>query len=199
MSEKRLFSIVRELPPLCSHTGPYLYDRPGLGVPLRQHLEQQLTLLPAGGVLAVDWHGITDLTTAVAEELGPRLLQTLLTLRATSRDLYLIHVTVAPAVARSLANMLTRAQLVAPAWTAGPPPTALFLGAPLPPTLRQVLALLYAGHATAAALTAAGVPAASRKLHELYRRYPHLVRRCRQRGAGPRAWTYAYLPPLGGL
>lgn len=181
---------------LCAQTGPYLYDRPGLGVPLRQHLEQLLAALPAGGVLVIDWSGLTDLTTAIAEELGPGILRYLLARRESGQDIYLLHANVAPLIAQGLANILALAQLVSPAWTSCPNSAPLFLGAPLPPALRQVLTLLYAGHSTAAALTVAGVPAPSRKLHEIQRRWPHLVR-CQQHrgGANPRAWHYNYAPP----
>lgn len=56
---------------MVEHFTGVLYDREKMGVPLRIEIEKKLQSLPSGGVLALDFSGIEDITPSVADEIGP--------------------------------------------------------------------------------------------------------------------------------
>ena len=53
----------------------YLMNRNRLGIPLRERLENRLKEMAKNQVLAIDLDGIQEMTTSVAEEIGPKLFE----------------------------------------------------------------------------------------------------------------------------
>jgi hypothetical protein len=77
-----------------------------------------------------------------------------------------------------------------------------FLGDGIAGALKEILDLIYSlGQSSSTELEECGIKAASRKLNELFRQYPWLLRRTQKSlDTSPRAWAYFYSPivPIGG-
>ena len=185
----------------------YLMNRDRLGVPLRKQLVNHLYAVTEGETLVVDCRGIEEMTTSVAEEIGPRLFEEFLAHRDQGNDVYLAYCNVSGEIASGLEGAFRTWQ------PSLDPPRRMtivvfgscrdnrftqhqFLGEVLPDALRDTLDLVYRlGQTNSSDLKTRGIKAASRKLNELSRQYPWLLRKVqRSLDAGPRAWAYFYSP-----
>ena len=187
----------------------YLMNRDRLGIPLRQHLARHLTTMEQREVLAIDLNGIEEMTTSVAEEIGPKLFEEFLAHRGQGDEVYLVYCNVSEEIAsglegafrswRSDLNPARRLTIVAFSnCQDGRFVAHRFIGEMVPDALREALDLIYSlGQASSSDLEAHGIKAASRKLNELYKQYPWLLQKSQKSvDAGPRAWAYFYSPPI---
>lgn len=184
----------------------YLMNRERLGIPLRKALVEQLYTMKVD-TLAINMSGIEEMTTSVAEEIGPKLFQELIRYREQYREVYLTYCNVTEEIARGLDGTFKH-------WGTDPEsPGKLnivvfstfqddvfsdhqFLGQEIPDALRNILDVIYnLGVVNSSGLEEQGVKAASRKLNELARYYPWLFHKFqRSLNEGSRAWAYFYSP-----
>jgi hypothetical protein len=192
---------------LDEYVNGYLMNRDRLGIPLRQQLVNHLCAMTEGETLVIDCRGIEEMTTSVAEEIGPRLFEEFLAHRDQGKDVYLVYCNVSSEIASGFegAFRIWQPRL--------DPPRRMtivvfgscqdnqftqhqFLGEVVPDALRDTLDLIYRlGQTNSSELKTHGIKAASRKLNELSSQYPWLLRKVqRSLDAGPRAWAYFYSP-----
>lgn len=185
----------------------YLMNRNRLGIPLRRCLMGHLTEMEERGALAVDFSGIREMTTSIAEEIGPNLFEEFLAHRMQDRNVYLTYCNVSGEIAGGLDGAFLSWQ---PHLDSSKRFTVVafgkrqdsrfaehqFLGEVVPDALREALDQVYRlGQANSSDLEALGIKAASRKLNELFKQYPWLLRRSQKSlEVGPRAWAYFYSP-----
>jgi hypothetical protein len=183
-------------------------NRDRLGIPLRNHLRNQMTTMSSGETLIIDFGDIKEMTTSVAEEVGPRLFQEFLAYRMQAKkDVYIAYCNASQEIANGLEGAFR-------AWqphSDSPKKLTIvafkrcqhdrfvehrFLGEVIPEALNEALDLVYRSQQiNSLDLEARGIKAASRKLNELFRQYPWLLRRFQKSlDAGPRAWAYFYSP-----
>lgn len=185
----------------------YLMNRERLGIPLHKQLAYVLLSMEED-TLAVDFSGIEEMTTSVAEEIGPRLVEEFLRQRDGGRDVYLVYCNVSEDIARglhgSMMDWLTRHPHYSRRFTT----VAFhnrhdsqfvghrFMGGEIPGALSEVLNVIYQlGEASSSRLQDHGIKAASRKLNALVNQYPWLVRKAQVAlDADPRSWAYVYSP-----
>ena len=79
----------------------YLMNQDRLGIPLRRRFEHHLTEMKKG-TLAVDFSGIEEMTTSVAQEIGPNLFEEFLAHRMQNRDVFLAYCSVSDEIAAGL-------------------------------------------------------------------------------------------------
>jgi hypothetical protein len=183
-----------------------LMSRDRLGVPLREHIMRELTRMRGGETLVADFSGIEEMTTSIAEEIGPKLFQEFLSYRAQG-DVYFAYCNLSEEIARGFhhalrswqprVNSSDRVSVVAfGTYQNGRFSQHRFLGETIPDALREALDLIYRlGKANSSQLEARGVKAASRKLNQLFSEYPWLLQRFQESlDVGPRAWAYFYSP-----
>ena len=79
----------------------YLMNREKLGIPLRKALAKKLYAMQED-TLVINMAGIEEMTTSVAEEIGPLLFQELIKCRQQDRKIFLTYCNVAKEIARGL-------------------------------------------------------------------------------------------------
>lgn len=185
----------------------YLMNRRTVGTPLRIGLMRKLNELAQSSTLAVDLTGIIEMTTSVAEEIGPMLFRELVAYRDKGNEIFMTYSNASPEIANGLdaafsswpiSSDIDRRFTVVVFGRAGNGHFSdyQFVGKEVPEALRTILDLIYArGHALSSDIEQSGIKAASRKLNELYKQYPWLIRRVqRSVDTGSRAWAYFYYP-----
>jgi hypothetical protein len=184
----------------------YLMNGEKLGIPLRKALVKQLYTMQED-TLAINMSSIEEITSSVAEEIGPKLFQELIRCREKHREVYLTYFNVTEGITRGLDGTFRN-------WGAAPEsPEKLnivvfstfqngvfsghqFLGQEIPAALKDVLDVIYSfGVVNSSDLEEKGIKAASRKLNELARYYPWLFRKIQKSlDTSSRAWAYFYSP-----
>lgn len=187
----------------------FLMSRDRLGIPLRKYLINQLQGKKAE-VYLLDFQGIDEMTTSVAEELGPHLVENYLSIfngfRTENDNIFMTYCNLSPEVR----NGLEIAMKTWPSKTnSGKKMVALgfnldsinrstdyFILGELPDALRETLFQIYQlEEVKSTDLDKLGIKASSRKLSELMETFPWLVRQERQRLSGTsKAWSYVYKP-----
>jgi hypothetical protein len=190
----------------------YLMNRNRLGIPLRERLEKHLKAVKKEKVLAIDLDGIQEMTTSVAEEIGPKLFERFLAHRSKDKEIYLIYCNVSEEIANGFEGVFK-------SWQSRLDPSSKltvvvfgeckdgrfaehrFLGEEIPDALQEILDLVYnLGQMSSSDLEVHGIKAASRKLNELFKQYPWLLRKLQKSlDTGPRAWAYFYSPIVSTL
>lgn len=184
----------------------YLMNRETLGIPVRNVLIDQLYTMRED-TLAINMDGIKEMTTSVAEEIGPILFQELIKYREQHREVFLTYCNVAEEIARGLdgtfknwgADLGTPEKLnvvVFSTFQNNVFSNHQFLGQEIPTALKDILDVIYdLGVVNSSDLEEQGIKAASRKLNELARYYPWLFRKIQKSlNMGSRAWAYFYSP-----
>lgn len=187
-------------------TPGYLMNRERLGIPLREALVDRLYTMQAD-TLAINMRGIEEMTTSVAEEIGPLLFQELINCREQQREVFLTYCNVAGQIARGLdgtfknmgADLESSKRLnvvIFSTFQDGIFSDHQFLGQEIPAALKEILDTIYNfGVVSSSDLEEQGIKAASRKLNELARYYPWLFRKLqRSLDTNSRAWAYFYSP-----
>jgi hypothetical protein len=188
------------------YTSGYLMSRDRLGAPLRKHFVCQLTEMREGETLVADFLGIEEMTTSIAEEIGPKLFQQFLSYRA-QRNVYFAYCNLSEEIARGFdgafrswqSRIASPDRLIVVAfgkYQNGRFSQHRFLGETIPDALKEALDLIYRlGKTNSSELEAHGVKAASRKLNQLFGEYPWLLQRFQESlDVGLRAWAYFYSP-----
>lgn len=184
----------------------YLMNREKLGIPLRKALVKQLYAMQED-TLVVNMAGIEEMTTSVAEEIGPLLFQELIKYRQQDRKVFLTYCNVAEEIARGLdgtfknwgSALETSEKLNAVVFSTfqdGKFANHQFLGQEIPAALRDILDAIYTlGVVNSSDLEEQGIKAASRKLNELAKYYPWLFCKVQKSlDTSSRAWAYFYAP-----
>lgn len=189
-----------------SYVPGYLMSGDRLGTPLREHFMHKLTETREDQTLVADFSGIEEMTTSIAEEIGPQLFQEFLSFR-TQRNVYFAYCNLSEEMVKgfdgafrswqSRKNLSDKLIVV----TFGEHKNGCFsyprfLGGTIPDALKEALDLIYAlGKINSSELENRGVKAASRKLNQLFGEYPWLLQRYQESlDVGPRAWAYFYSP-----
>jgi hypothetical protein len=181
-----------ELAPDSKFSGSYLMNREAVGVPIRRALAEVFISLPNFTVLAVDFAGVMEMTGSVAEEIGPGLFRIVEEERSVNPEKYLIYDRLAPDILRELDAWFAKHSRCVPAIPDQHACEQFVIGALPPKNLLNVLEYCYQhGSATSEALELA-VPAASKKLTDLYKQYPWLVHRQKVSGEAPRSWHHVF-------
>lgn len=182
----------------------YLMSRERVGVPLRKRMFEKL-VNSQSEALAFDFSKIEEISTSVAEELGPLFFQQYIDTWQKDLQLYYVYVNLSVEVAQGLQQSFQNWRTDAP--TSYPKnfvtfkkmQTGIFcehhfIGEPIPDSLLTILNAIYdLGEANSQTLENIGIKAASRKLNELYKQYPWMVRKVQVTTAGdPRSWAYSY-------
>lgn len=184
----------------------YLMNRERLGIPLREALVKQLHTMDEG-TLAINMDGVEEMTSSVAEEIGPILLQELIKYRKQHREVFLTYCNVTGEIAKGLdgtfknwsadSNLSNKLNIVV--FSNFQNNTFFnhqFLGQEIPAALKEILAIIYDyGVINSSDLEEQDIKAPSRKLHELAKYYPWLFYKFQQSlDSGSRAWAYFYSP-----
>lgn len=184
-------------------SGKYLMGRESVGSPIRASVEAEITRGPTAPVTyLLDFSGIEDISASVAEELGPILFVSVLARSRPGAERYLIYVGLSHDVQLGLDELFKRSGRVAPCLSETTPfddeltMRLDLLGPALPPPTEAVIRLCYQESGiTSHSLATVSLAAASKKLTEVFDRYPGLLHREKVHGtAGPRSWRYEYLP-----
>lgn len=184
----------------------YLMNRETLGIPLRKALVEQLYTMQED-TLVINMDGIEEMTTSVAEEIGPLLFQALIKCRRQHREVFLTYCNVAEEIARGLdgtfknwgadSELSKKLNIVVfSTFQDGIFSNHQFLGQEIPAALRDILDVIYdIGVVNSSDLEGYGIKAASRKLNELAKYYPCLFHKSQKSlNTGSRAWAYFYSP-----
>ena len=184
----------------------YLMNREKLGIPLRKALAKKLYAMKED-TLVINMAGIEEMTTSVAEEIGPLLFQELIKCRQQDRKVFLTYCNVAEEIARGLdgtfknwgSELETSDKLnvvVFSTFQDGKFANHQFLGQEIPTALKDILDAIYTfGVVNSTDLEEQGIKAASRKLNELAKYYPWLFCKVQKSlDTGSRAWAYFYAP-----
>ncbi len=185
-------------------SGSYLMGRDDVGIPLRRLVEDELTLVSGRTTCILDFTAIKDISTSVAEELGPMVSSFVSARSHFNAEIYLVYANLAADVRQGLDNEFNRRGQVAIAVKLDQPQQANiltgidFLGPPVPAPLQEVISHCYKyGGATSADLSSDSLATASKKLTEAFDKYPHLLYRIKVPGtSGPRSWQYVYYPVI---
>jgi hypothetical protein len=184
----------------------YLMNRERLGIPLRKTLVKHLQSLE-NDTLAVDMAGVKEMTTSVAEEIGPLLFQELINYRTHHENVCLTYCNVNAEIARGLDGIFrtirleeqinTRQNIVVFSEIHNNVFSGhQFLGQEIPTALKEILDVIYKFNVVSSSdLEEQGIKAASRKLTDLAKYYPWLFRKIqRTLDVDSRAWAYFYSP-----
>jgi hypothetical protein len=184
----------------------YLMNRETLGIPLRKALTKRLHSLE-NGTLVIDMAGVKEMTTSVAEEIGPLLFQELIKYRMHHENVWLTYCNVNDEIAKGLDKIFKP--------TKGNDPTSIkqtmvvfsmfqdakfsgyhFLGQEIPTALEEILDVIYQFNVVSSStLEEQGIKAASKKLSDLAKYYPWLFRKiAKSLDVDSRAWAYFYSP-----
>ncbi|MCB9420767.1 MAG: hypothetical protein H6667_13250 [Ardenticatenaceae bacterium] len=184
----------------------YLMNREKLGIPLRKALAQKMSTMKED-TLVINMAGVEEMTTSVAEEIGPLLFQELIKYRRQDRKVFLTYCNVAEEIARGLdgtfknwgSELETSDKLnvvVFSTFQDGKFANHQFLGQEIPTALKDILDAIYTfGVVNSTDLEDQGIKAASRKLNELAKYYPWLFCKVQKSlDTSSRAWAYFYKP-----
>lgn len=184
----------------------YLMNRETLGIPLRKELTKQLLSLE-NNTLAINMAGIKEMTTSVAEEIGPLLFQELIKHRANYENVYLTYCNVGDEIARGLDGVfrtiksneqisIKQTIVVFSVFQDNKFSGHQFLGQEVPTALKEILDVVYKFNiVNSSTLEEQGIKAASKKLSDLTKYYPWLFRKIqRPLDVDSRAWAYFYSP-----
>jgi hypothetical protein len=187
----------------------YLMGRDVVGVPMRRRIEDAVISATGPTTCVLDFAGVDDISASVAEELGPILLQGTLTRGRPDSERYLVYSNLSHDARLGLDDVFRRTGRVAlsiladdqygkPSEGSGAALRIDLLGPPVPKPLEDVVAHCYArGGITSSDIQDGSLAAASKKLTELYERYPGIVHRVKIYGAsGARSWHYSYIPVI---
>ncbi len=202
-----LISVIETLEQISPNfSSGYLMNRETLGIPLRKLLVNHLHLLE-NDTLAVDMAGVKEMTTSVAEEIGPLLFQELIKYRADHENVCLTYCNVNEEIARGLDGIFrtikleeqlnTRQNIVVFSEIQNNIFSGhQFLGQEIPTALKEILDVIYKFNVVSSSnLEEQGIKAASRKLTDLAKYYPWLFRKIqRTLDVDSRAWAYFYSP-----
>ena len=184
----------------------YLMNREKLGIPLRKALVEHLNTMQKD-TLVINMAGIEEMTTSVAEEIGPLLFQELIKCRQQHKEVFLTYCNVAEEIARGLdgtfknwgseleisekLNIMVFSTFQDDIFA-----NHQFLGQEIPTALRDILDVIYTfGVVNSSDLEEQGIKAASRKLNELAKYYPWLFCKVQKSlDTSSRAWAYFYAP-----
>ena len=171
-------------------------QREGTGVPLRQALQETLLAVVDPTILIIDFAGVHDLSGAVAEEVGPRLLGIVQQHRQIYPETYLLYDQLSPEAYKEMDVWFARYGQCVPAVAQEGSLSARRLIGTLPPDyLLEILTYCYAQGLVSSADVEKKFSAASKKLNDIQTHYPWLLHRhSRVRGNSPRAWRYSFLP-----
>ncbi|MBC7876108.1 MAG: hypothetical protein H7Y59_02970 [Anaerolineales bacterium] len=183
----------------------YLMNREKLGIPLRKALVEHLYAID-NSTLVINMAGVEEMTTSVAEEIGPILFQELIK-RRLDRDVYLTYCNVSEEIATGLDGIFklpkfenqinTRQNIVVFSTLQNEVFSGhQFLGQEIPTALKEILDVIYKFNVVSSSdLEEHGIKAASRKLTDLVKYYPWLFRKIqRALDIDSRAWAYFYSP-----
>lgn len=186
----------------------YLMNRQTLGIPLREELVRQLRSLDKE-TLVVNMAGVREMTTSVAEEIGPLLFQELITFRSKHDHVYLTYCNMNDEVIKGMDGIFKAAKgferfSIKPTMVAfssfenGLFSGHKFIGLEIPTALKEILDVMYRFNVvTSSTLEEQGIKAASKKLTDLAKYYPWLFRKNqRPLDVDSRAWAYFYSPIL---
>lgn len=187
----------------------YLMSRDRLGIPLRTFLIDQLRGKEKE-VFLLDFRGVDEMTTSVAEELGPHLVENFLSSfyesKANNNSLFIIYCNLSKEVRNGLDTAMktwpsktnSTRKIVAVGFNQDVANTSIdfFVIGELPEALRETILQIYKlDEVKSSELDKLGIKASSRKLSELMEDYPWLVRQEKQRLSGTsKAWSYVYKP-----
>jgi hypothetical protein len=187
-------------------SGKYLMGRDVVGIPIRRLVEDKLTQVSGPTTCILNFFEIQDISASVAEELGPMLTSFVSARSHPNTEIYLVYANLSADVRLGLDDEFKRRGHVAIAVKLDQPEQANvlssidLLGPSLPAPLQEVVSHCYTyGEATSTGLASDSLAAASKKLTEVFEKYPHLLYRVKVTGAsGPRSWQYVYysvIPP----
>ena len=176
----------------------YLINREKLGIPLREALAKKLYAMKED-TLVINMVGIEEMTTSVADEIGPLLFEDFIKHRKR-KDVFLTYCNVTDEIAKGLHNSFAGPKsgsiVVFSNYQDGIFSNHQFLGQEIPTALRDILEVIYNfGVVNSSDLEEQGIKAASRKLNELAKYYPWLFCKVQKSlDTGSRAWAYFYSP-----
>lgn len=182
----------------------YLMNRKTLGIPLRDALIQRLYSMDEG-TLVINLDGIKEMTTSVAEEIGPILFREFMNYHENHQDIYLTYCNVADEMVRGLDGTFKNSAvdsnvrqnvIIFSSLNNGFFSGYQLLGQEMPTALRDILDAIYkCNEVSSSDLEKQGIKAASRKLTELTNLYPWLFRKFQKSlSKDSRAWAYFYSP-----
>jgi hypothetical protein len=188
----------------------FLMSRDRLGIPLREYFINWLQNKKAE-VYLLDFQNVDEMTTSVAEELGPRLVESYLSIfnkfrTENNTTIFLTYCNLSPEVRHGLDTAMktwpsktnSGKKIVALGCNQNinNHSTDFFILGELPDALRETLFQIYQlEEVKSTDLDKLGIKASSRKLSELMETYPWLVRQEKQRLSGTsKAWSYVYKP-----
>jgi hypothetical protein len=203
----KLVSVMEILENLSANfSSGYLMNRETLGIPLRKELIKNLHSLE-DDTLVVNMAGVKEMTTSVAEEIGPLLFQELINYRANHENVCLTYCNVSEEITRGLDGIFktikfeeqinTRQNVVVFSVFQNDAFSGhQFLGQEIPAALREILDVIYKFNVISSSnLEEQGIKAASRKLTDLAKYYPWLFRKIQKTlDVDSRAWAYFYSP-----
>ncbi len=184
----------------------YLMNRKTLGIPLRNELTKQLSSLE-NDTLVINMDGVKEMTTSVAEEIGPLLFHKLIRHRENYEDVCLTYCNVSDEIARGLDGIFKTTKgneqigvkqtiVVFSMFQDDKFSGHQFLGQEIPTALQDILDVIYKFNiVSSSTLEEQGIKAASKKLSDLTKYYPWLFRKTqRQLDGDARSWAYFYSP-----
>jgi hypothetical protein len=196
--------ILEEMSP--NFSSGYLMNRETLGIPLRKELTKQLHSLE-NNTLVINMAGVKEMTTSVAEEIGPLLFQELINHRVRYESVFLTYCNVSDDIARGLDGVFKTIQgeelisikqtiVVFSRFQDDKFLGHQFLGQEIPAALKETLDVIYKFNVvTSSTLEEQGIKAASKKLSDLAKYYPWLFRKIQKPlDVDSRAWAYFYSP-----
>jgi len=190
-------------------SGQYLMGRDIVGVPMRRYIEDASLDLSTPNTCVLDFTGVKDISASVAEELGPMLLTTFSARSYPDAERYLVYANLSRDARLGLDDEFRRTGQAALAIIAsdgherarqpqpGVPPWIDLLGPPMPRPLQDIVTQCYRQGRITSGDVAEGTSlgAASKKLTDLYERYPGVFHRVKVYGeSGARSWQYVYYP-----
>jgi hypothetical protein len=184
----------------------YLMNRETLGIPLREELGKQLRSIEHE-TLVINMADVKEMTTSVAEEIGPLLFQELIQHRSKFENVCLAYCNVNSEIIRGLDGIfksvkdveqigLKQTMLVFSSFQDNKFSGHQFIGQEIPTALKEILDAIYKFNIVSSSnLEDRGIKAASKKLSDLTKYYPWLLRKIqRPLDVDSRAWAYFYSP-----
>ena len=189
----------------------FLMSRDRLGIPLRNYIVKQLELLKVEDTIVLDFQGIVEITTSVADEIGPILFDKYLDIfdakSHQGAEKFLVYCNLSRDVLNGLGSAM---QSWANRTGSSKKIVALgfekliedkfsgfeLLGESLPESQLEVLKEIYkSNEISSSELEKMDIKAASKKLNALAENYPWLFRRQKIRLLGTtKGWNYIYRP-----
>jgi hypothetical protein len=170
-------------------------NREHVGIPIRRALEDAFFSLPEPAVLVVDLTGVEEMTGSAAEEIGPKLFGAVENHRNVSPGKYLIYDHLAPEVRKELDAWFGKYSRCVPAFLEEGEDVQPIIGALPPRNLLDVLEFCYRnGRPVTSSEVEQTLPFATKKLTDVHKQYPWLLRRHRVSGDTPRSWRYLFIP-----